>query len=593
MAFIAPNETNRDPSNADNYWSDAVRPRIALLQTGFYPRGPEAANAFQEAIDAELTAMCTAITTVKSMRNTQAAIRRLPPEVLTRIFWFCSVQEAPSRYSNRMRYGASDLWQQWEPGWMKVTYVCRYWRDAALQDPRLWGSNVACDLPFRWIEETLNRSKLAPASIPSQSTLSQSPDFIHLLAKHLHHIRHLALRSDYGGDLSPVVEALVDRAPVLETFRLQQYTGTTKPLPDDIFARYAPRLRRIVLLNWFLPMAACPEMVSRVEHLDMFVSSDEKFHDSFYASEHCLFYNQTFSTLQQMTTLRTLKLKMSLPPCSAGVFTRDYALSLPHLEELELVDTAAETALFLEHLHIPATTRLKVKAYRSSFDEVYILLAPQLHRRLQAAPTPAQALSISCDADHHDISIKVKAWSSVPSNESEGNATLDFEFDGLGGTGQNAGIACALHQLCSTLSVDAVSWLYCQLRPVADWNRQQLVELFTGFPMLESLTLHGLTGKRLAMFLASPIPNKKLSANTALLQRLCELTLKDFDFGLPHTKSRTAKTGKCEYIPLLEALRKRKAALGRIPKLVMMSCYMTEEWAEEMRQDIELEWVPL
>ncbi|TFY79111.1 hypothetical protein EWM64_g4899 [Hericium alpestre] len=488
---------NGDMSDADNYWSNAVRPRIAMLQTGFYHQGAEAANTLQEAVDAELTAMYAAITAMRSVRNTQAAIRRLPPEVLTRIFWFCSIQESPSPYSSRIRYGASELWQRWEPGWMKVTYVCRYWRDAALQDPRLWGSNIACGLPFSWMEETLKRSKLAPISIDLQYRSSKSSDFFRLLAKHLYHTRHLAVSGDYGRDLSPVVETLVERAPIVETLRFEQPTGARKSLPDEIFARYAPLLRQIVLVNWFLPSAVCPELVSRVEHLDLQLGSDEKFSENFHRSDRCSPYNQMLFTLQQMMVLKTLKLKMSLPPCVAGVFTsRDYVLNMPQLEQLELEDGTAEIALLLEHIQIPATARMKIMASHSTFDEVYLLLAPQLHRRLQAAPTPAHALSISCDAMNgdYDISVKVKAWPSVPSKETEGNTTLDFEFNGRRGTGQNATAPCALHQFCRALSVDAVSWLHCKLYPVVDWKRQQLVDLFTGFPVLESLTVYKSTG---------------------------------------------------------------------------------------------------
>ncbi|TFY74949.1 hypothetical protein EWM64_g9064 [Hericium alpestre] len=597
-------QTYRDISLAQSYWFGAVQPRIALLQTGFYHQDPESASALKEAIDSELAAIYTAIAAVKSLRNSQTAIRRLPPEVLTRIFLFCSLQELPYCHSGHSKEEASELWQRWNPGWMKVTYVCRFWRDAALQDPRLWGTNIACHLPVRWFKETLDRSKLAPASIRLASRWDSDPlqfndEVNSLLSKHLHHIRHLALEGGDSCDMSPVIGALtLSRAPVLETLefekRVRKGLGI---LPDEVFARYAPRLRRVQLVNYVLPAAFCPEAISRLEHLDLEISSRDKFGVDFHRSDKCIPYSTLFSTLRQMNALRTLRLKNALPPCAADVFTSHECTSnLPRLEELEVDDGLPEIICLLECLRISATTRIKLRSdhsvgARRPIEGAHVLAA-QLRRHLQAAPTPCPALRLWCYTSDHYVSVHVKLWSFIPDKATESDAIVDVDIDdGLIPRSEQTGTD-AIGQFCRALGVDAVTWLQCYLAPTERWSYEDLVDLYAAFPALEVLKMCGSTGKHFARFLTSPTGGKKLSVNTAMLQRLRVLILDRFDLGPPPPKSRKAKPGKCEYMYLLEAFRKRMAALGRVPKLVVCSGIMKQEWIEELRQEIgEVEWV--
>ncbi|KAI0252264.1 hypothetical protein BJV78DRAFT_1124881, partial [Lactifluus subvellereus] len=65
------------------------------------------------------------ILTLLTRRNALAPISLLPSELLAQIFHFHALDE-PS-WSNRKSFG-----------WMKVTHVCRYWRQVALEDSSLW-----------------------------------------------------------------------------------------------------------------------------------------------------------------------------------------------------------------------------------------------------------------------------------------------------------------------------------------------------------------------------------------------------------------------------------------------------------------------
>ncbi|KAH9959020.1 hypothetical protein BC827DRAFT_1090255, partial [Russula dissimulans] len=64
--------------------------------------------------------------TLKSHRNTLAPISRLPPEALAAIFSFVS---------------SSALDESGHLRWIRVTHVCRQWRQIALNYPRFW-SNI-------------------------------------------------------------------------------------------------------------------------------------------------------------------------------------------------------------------------------------------------------------------------------------------------------------------------------------------------------------------------------------------------------------------------------------------------------------------
>ncbi|KAI0045060.1 hypothetical protein FA95DRAFT_1456890, partial [Auriscalpium vulgare] len=64
--------------------------------------------------------------------NTFAPVASLPPEVLAEIFTCLSAIDLPS---NPL---AQNPWSDPHYGWLAVTFVCRHWRQIALQHARLW-----------------------------------------------------------------------------------------------------------------------------------------------------------------------------------------------------------------------------------------------------------------------------------------------------------------------------------------------------------------------------------------------------------------------------------------------------------------------
>ncbi|KAA1473284.1 hypothetical protein DENSPDRAFT_749860, partial [Dentipellis sp. KUC8613] len=107
-------------------------------------------------VDKELEAMVHASAMMRSLRNTASPVNKLPPEILARVFVCCAVLERPRLVITATR--------RFHPGWITVTYVCRYWREAALQESALWWE-ITDEFGLHWMNEMLARSKAVPVSL--------------------------------------------------------------------------------------------------------------------------------------------------------------------------------------------------------------------------------------------------------------------------------------------------------------------------------------------------------------------------------------------------------------------------------------------
>ncbi|KAI0277169.1 hypothetical protein BGY98DRAFT_901925, partial [Russula aff. rugulosa BPL654] len=85
-------------------------------------------------------------------RNTLVPISGLPPEILARVFHVLVHEEPP--FSRRRNLG-----------WIRVTHVCRHWRQVALDDSSLWARISGTQANTKWISEMLARAKNAPLDV--------------------------------------------------------------------------------------------------------------------------------------------------------------------------------------------------------------------------------------------------------------------------------------------------------------------------------------------------------------------------------------------------------------------------------------------
>ncbi|KAI0316917.1 hypothetical protein OF83DRAFT_1059563, partial [Amylostereum chailletii] len=113
----------------------------------------------RRALDDEIEALLTSLARVRHRRNALAPVHTLPSEILLKIFGQLSVDWAP-RKGNGSRGEPSFVL-----GWIRVTHVCRHWREVALFAPTLWSDVKVESYSYPWIEEVVRRSGTAPLSL--------------------------------------------------------------------------------------------------------------------------------------------------------------------------------------------------------------------------------------------------------------------------------------------------------------------------------------------------------------------------------------------------------------------------------------------
>ncbi|KAI0040068.1 hypothetical protein FA95DRAFT_1683993, partial [Auriscalpium vulgare] len=106
----------------------------------------------------ERAAILSALSIVDSRMNASAApILRLLPEILVSIFSYFANQVLVERIKSM------DHLPPTVP-WVRLTWVCRRWRDIILTNPTLW-CDLVLPLPPQWARAMLVRSQRLPLSI--------------------------------------------------------------------------------------------------------------------------------------------------------------------------------------------------------------------------------------------------------------------------------------------------------------------------------------------------------------------------------------------------------------------------------------------
>ena len=105
-------------------------------------------------IDEAINEHLLSLSDLRSQRNSLSFIFRLPTDILANIFTHVA-QEYHEGNDRRPSFRV--------PRWVNVSYVCRHWREVALNCPTLWSFHFIVSL--RWTEELLARSKQASLKI--------------------------------------------------------------------------------------------------------------------------------------------------------------------------------------------------------------------------------------------------------------------------------------------------------------------------------------------------------------------------------------------------------------------------------------------
>ncbi|KAH9005348.1 hypothetical protein EDB83DRAFT_2464741 [Lactarius deliciosus] len=164
---------------------------------------------------------------------------QLPVEILQEIFhFFAGLYPPPSPFRS-----------SGQPDWIVVTYICRYWREAALGMPKLW-SSITPGLSVSWSRAMTKRSSPLPMHIDMRIGACYRDGLESFAALELlltARIRTLRL-SGYADDIHSVIHDLRRPSP-LESLSLQAVPNRVQSfdvnLPEALFGGEAPYCRRL------------------------------------------------------------------------------------------------------------------------------------------------------------------------------------------------------------------------------------------------------------------------------------------------------------------------------------------------------------
>ncbi|TFY67009.1 hypothetical protein EVG20_g4097 [Dentipellis fragilis] len=256
----------------------------------------------------------------------------LPPEILVLIFSFLSLSSLPTRSRSRI-----DL------GWIRVTHVCRRWREVALSASILW--TRVDDLGPYWTALCLERARNAPLRLlfffPSSRTFPKVRD----IADRFPQFRQLEIQGT-PKILRPITDRLHSPAPRLESLhvavsgiRLPNHQGQVIDVVEvrgPLLGGNSPSLRHLSLQNVFFQWSTF--RFSDLVSLTLVYKALKTYEP---AKEMRLpSVSALFATLSTMLNLRTLCLHRFMRMQVGEALPKP--ITLPHLGFLDLGGSATE-----------------------------------------------------------------------------------------------------------------------------------------------------------------------------------------------------------------------------------------------------------
>ena len=330
-------------------------------------------------------------------RNALVPISRLPPETLAEIFSLVS-------------FSVDDYEDVPDMKWIRVTHVCRRWREIALSFPYLWSHIPFTKLTLAGFTEILARAKMSPLHFnvgifPGYK--ARFDGFGRQLEAHISHIRHLTISGDYPTELEP----LVSPAPALVSLSLTKISDpiwSQCTIPDSLFNGTAPKLTHLELFNcsigWKSPLLKGLQILKIQAPSEQLRPTLEDW----------------LAALNEMSQLKTLLLHNATPAVSVDnplISGPQCTVTLPSLTHFHITASAKGCALALAHLVLPALISLHVRPASQSWegDDIQLLI-PYVARNAhgQQDTAPLQTIVFSGEATYADF----VAWT-VPDTDVE------------------------------------------------------------------------------------------------------------------------------------------------------------------------------
>ena len=569
---------------------------------------PAARTAALSAIDEEMDTARHLTDTLLLHCNAVAPISALPPELLARIFRFHALVEPPWP-------GRQNL------GWIRVTHVCRQWRQVALDDSSLWATFTGYWPSAELMSESLVRARNAPLDIDFEfaTSLQSLSKFI----PHISHIRELRLRNLSPHHSQGIQEIFALDAPILEHFELALDPGSYFPVMfityrelagTTLFNGRTPKLRTLSLTQISIPWSLIPR--GQLTQLEITLFEEMSTADI----SPTVDLNQLIDLLINSPELEDLVLEFCLTSMLFQV-THEQPIHLPRLSRLRLSGSTFNVTNLLSLLRLPSSATLCLHCCISEDPSTYPghSILPLVSAHFDD-PAPAEFNDFRVTIDRSGRRIYVTASISPPKPtcyhshllegemDSKAELTLSFhwhewaEFD-------HSIQGVTLGRLCSMLSISNLKFLSISVPdPVCsiDWP-----ELFQHCKKITTIQAKGPGTSGLLQSLAPPKPTNSTSgrggkggeranrttqtraanslagAHAALspFPKLRTLLLEDLQFGgaLPHFS--------VLYNALAYTLRRRKESEIPLKKLCIHRCVISTRQVNCLRRLVrELRW---
>ncbi|KAF8437274.1 hypothetical protein L210DRAFT_1059415 [Boletus edulis BED1] len=313
----------------------------------------------------ELIRRKTELFDLYARRNSPSFIFRLPTEILELIFIQCACDYYVQCNNYRMA-----------PCWANVSYVCRHWRDVALNCSELW--TYLCVVSPRWMVEQLARSKQAPLKLFVYSNYynyaSQPRYNVKQAMDHVERIQELHLLGMPLGYERMLFPELSLRAPRLKYLKVSR--AVVPNWSSVLFDGDTPSLQTLELspcpIPWYLLKLNGLTTLSLNRVPGRFQQNTADF----------------LATLSRMQDLTNLYLQDALASAadflSSEAFHTVQKVNLPHLSHLLIVGPLSTVVAFLSCVNIPlkAEVRLRCVAESHLSHNIYAWLSWILQERL-------------------------------------------------------------------------------------------------------------------------------------------------------------------------------------------------------------------
>ena len=414
-------------SPAEDYWLTAAQSRLVPFEPSkvLAISDETVARAVREKIDSETYSLRTILSTLNTRRNALLLVCRLPSEVLAHIFKFIDDPTGPIHSLRHLRSPRRSL------GWIRVTHVCRKWRQIGLENPFLW-SNIITNMGKTWIQETLRRSKSSLITI-RRATQRENISLENLpVSQHLSHLQYLYINAGQI-PIHILAQTLKDPAPFLQVLELtciEQYRTRAIALPLDIFANQLPRLHSLELVNLSFPWATTP-LIALV-HLKIFLPQRDSAPNPTdpvppgVQPRPPLALADFLDALEHMTLLETMEILDGLPTPPSGNLHApavDHIIRLPRLTSIILKGLAIDCYNLVRCLQIPPTAHRSFQCctiYPEADD--CKLLIPFLAPRCGGSASSVATLKtlwafvvedFNAEDGFFQYSLDIKAWNSI------------------------------------------------------------------------------------------------------------------------------------------------------------------------------------